>query len=301
MSTHRIKNSYKIYNDHLELIVSPIGASILALNLKTPTGTVPLMPDATTDSSPLQASSFLMFPYSNRIKNGRFLSDGRVVQLLNAQNHAIHGDVRKRPWFCSRTPNKNDPQFLELSFDSADVFDHFNWIGRVVCNTRFELHGKSLTQTFSFVNYDRMSMLVGGGFHPYFSRHSGPLLSFKASHVFPTEEDVPLPTGPPVSIPSSLDYSEPRQLSEPMDHCYTGIDNLVKLTYPKEGYSLTITSSPNCKHLVVYNPVDKDYFAIEPVLNCNNAHNLGEKGFETGLATLGHNESLHFSFTITVD
>jgi len=39
-----------------------------------------------------------MLPYSNRIRDGQFSHAGVTVQLENANQHAIHGALRKRPW-----------------------------------------------------------------------------------------------------------------------------------------------------------------------------------------------------------
>ena len=57
---------------------------------------IALLPEP--ESSDLAASSFLMIPYSNRIAGGSFRFAGQQYQLAKGENHAIHGDVRKRPW-----------------------------------------------------------------------------------------------------------------------------------------------------------------------------------------------------------
>ena len=46
-------------------------------------------------------SSFPMVPFSNRIRNGRFLFRGRIIQLeqnFSPEPHAIHGHAWRHPW-----------------------------------------------------------------------------------------------------------------------------------------------------------------------------------------------------------
>ena len=56
------------------------------------------MPVVGDPSYDRDSACFLMVPYSNRIEDGRFSFLKKNYQLDNADQHAIHGDVRERPW-----------------------------------------------------------------------------------------------------------------------------------------------------------------------------------------------------------
>ncbi|MFH1566717.1 MAG: aldose 1-epimerase, partial [Gemmatimonadota bacterium] len=93
-------------NRHLRTVVDPDqGCGLLAFAARRGSDWLPLLPDVHLGLSELRAASFLMVPYSNRIENGRFTFQGRAYQLEGAERHAIHGDVRGRPWQTEeRTP-----------------------------------------------------------------------------------------------------------------------------------------------------------------------------------------------------
>jgi len=86
-------------NPHLRLVVDPAqGVNIYAFSARRGDQWLPIMPDVAAGGSDLKESSFVMLPYSNRIENGRFAFEDRVVQLAHGERHAIHGDVRSRAW-----------------------------------------------------------------------------------------------------------------------------------------------------------------------------------------------------------
>jgi len=96
-------------NAHLRTTIDPDqGTSLHSLQVRREGAWLSLMPDVDDpacvskmgasqgDAVPLAAASFLMIPYSNRIAAGAFTFAGQSYQLKNADQHAIHGDVRRR-------------------------------------------------------------------------------------------------------------------------------------------------------------------------------------------------------------
>ena len=55
------------------------------------------------------AGSFVLIPYSNRLRDGQFFFEGQEYQLRGREKHAIHGDVRDRA--CPEPP-MDAPVFL---------------------------------------------------------------------------------------------------------------------------------------------------------------------------------------------
>ncbi|KAL0243278.1 hypothetical protein GEMRC1_005839 [Eukaryota sp. GEM-RC1] len=298
--------TYTLANDVLEVTVSVIGASIVSFKARVSNNWVDIMPPA---SDSLSASSFLMVPYSNRIRNGELIMNNQSFKLSFPEKHAIHGDVRNRPWFCCRTSPKNKLTYFCFKFDSADIESRtssqdWNWPYRISCCTEFTLDKNTLTQKVSIQNLDRPDQWIGGGFHPYFCRHGAePKIEFSCKGIYPGSSDVPtIPAGPPQPIPSDLDFHTAKPFQKEMDYCYSGFDGHASILYPDLNMKVSIQTSPNVKHFIAYNPMDKPFFALEPVVNANDAFNLMKNfGIDSGLFKLAHNETLTFEMSITVD
>ena len=107
----------EINDGRLRALIDPEeGAGVMAFAVQRAGSWIDLMPDVAAGSD-LACSSFLMVPYSNRIEHGAFSFAGRQYQLANGENHAIHGDVRKRPWkVLARQQGR-----LRCGFDSAEA------------------------------------------------------------------------------------------------------------------------------------------------------------------------------------
>ena len=79
-------------------LVPEIGGSIVDFSANVGGQWLPIMRCGEEPlSSSSNASSFVLIPYSNRVRDGRFSFAGKSYQLRHADKHAIHGDVRDRP------------------------------------------------------------------------------------------------------------------------------------------------------------------------------------------------------------
>jgi aldose 1-epimerase len=257
-----------------------------------------LMPDPGS-----RGSSWLMLPYSNRIRDGRFVFEGREHQLASAKNHAIHGDVRTRPWKVV----EQTPSTLVLAFDSAEVPD-FNWPWPVHATVGITLRGDQVEQTVRLENRGETTMPAGFGWHPYYrrwlTRDGEPvLLRFTAPRIHPDTDADGLPDGPPEPVPAALDFSTPRELgSERIDACFAGFDGQATIQWPESGVALTYACSPNVTHLICFGPDDRPVLAIEPATNANDGVNrLAAGEADSGVISLAAGDALEGSFTISVE
>lgn len=250
------------------------GGSLLALAVRHGDDWIDVVPDARRPENGMRPASWLMLPYSNRIRDGRFSFAGHDHQLASPKNHAIHGDVRNRPW---RVVEQGADR-LVLSLDSADFAD-FNWPWPIRAEVRIRAEGDSLLQSLVLENRGETAMPAGFGWHPYYrrwlTRDGEPvLLSFKATAVHPDGDHDGLPDGPPEPVPAELDFAVPRALGgRGIDSCFAGFDGRATIEWPESGVRLRYECSPNVTHLVCYAPVDRPVVAVEPAANANDGVN----------------------------
>ncbi|MCR9076821.1 MAG: hypothetical protein NXI07_12360, partial [bacterium] len=96
--------------ESIRLTLSPsVGASIVALEHRDPRGrwadVLRRMPSDSCDAS--DAGSFLMLPWTNRVKDARFRFDGSEYPLVanHSDGTAIHGVARDHSWsLIDRSP-----------------------------------------------------------------------------------------------------------------------------------------------------------------------------------------------------
>ena len=284
--------SIVLENERLRLELDPaIGGSVLAFEASLEDAWTPILrPSQRPLARSSNASSFSLAPYSNRLRDGAFRFAGKSYHLRNPEKHAIHGDVRDRPWrvvSCSREES-------ELELRSSDFTD-FNFPFPLTCGAHFALRGTSLRMALRVVNSGRDAMPAGCGFHPYFRRALVPgenvELELRVSGVYPGE--TPLPTGPPVPLPPAHDFSRRRPLDVTLDHCFAGWDGRATLHWPSSGVTLRIEATAPFAHVIVYSPPGEPVFALEPVTNANDGFNLlaaGQTG--TGVVVLEPGEAL---------
>jgi aldose 1-epimerase len=291
-------------NETLRVYVDPDqGTSIKGLYAHKGDDWLPLMPDVREPNIRLDASSFLMVPYSNRIENGRFAFRGQTFQLEGAERHAIHGDVRGRPWrieYWTATA-------LHCTFHSVD-YENVNWPWPFEARAEYSLQGSVFSQRLLLCNRGESDMPAGFGWHPYFSRRltreGEPVhLQFTVAGVYPDAHDNRIPSGPPQPLADTQDHSTGKLLDPDnfWDACFQGYDGNGTITWPETGIRITFSCSPECTHLVVYNP-PFPYFAMEPVTNANNGVNQLAAGWpDSGVAILGPGECLSARFDMRVD
>jgi len=269
-------SAIQLENENLRLVLDPAnGVGTLAFSALVNGQWLPLMPDTQSPDCDLACANFLMLPYSNRVENGRFAFAGQTHQLQNGDQHAIHGDVRKRPW--SVTEQSTDK--LHCAFSSAEHTD-INWPWPFAAETLFALDGSSLHMHLTLRNQGETPMPAGFGWHPYFSRSltkagEAVALQFALDGAYPDANDTRIPSGPLAPLAPHQDFSREKTL-EPdnfLDTCCYGFDGGY-ITWPTSGVRLRFSPSANCRHLVLYNPAGTSYFAVEPVTNANNGVNL---------------------------
>ncbi len=132
---------------------------------------------------------------------------------------------------------------------------------------------------------------AGIGLHPFFPHGPGATLQFVAGAVWENGSDL-LPTRR-IAVPAALDHSTPRPIgSIPLNNCFGGWRGTARIAYPERGIAVVIEAEPTFRHVVVFVPPDKDFFAIEPVTNMNNGVNRMGDTAGHGVVVLQPGETL---------
>ena len=282
-------------------LVPEIGGSIIECSVNRAEQWIPIFRKAEeplTKSS--NASSFVLIPYSNRLRDGRFMFDGTDYQLQGAEKHAIHGDVRDRPL---QVLDYTDEKIV-LEFNSNDFKDvnfPFPFSAKII----YTLERLSFYSRIEITNVGNKAMPAGCGFHPYFNRRlqgstSVVELQLNVSGVYPG--DTPLPIGPAVPIQPDQDFNVQRPLDVVLDHCFAGWNRQAVIDWPGSGIKARVQADPGMEHVILYSPKGESFFALEPVTNANDGFNLLAQGDRNcGVVVLQPGEALNTGFCMMIE
>jgi aldose 1-epimerase len=305
-STLKPMNLQILQNKVLRLTVMPeLGASIVGLELYHQGFWLPLMrptaPATLVGRLSTDTSSYLLAPYSNRIRDGRFGFAGKIYQLrpnwVDGQQ-TLHGEVHARGWASQRLEENT----LHCGFDSRN-FQDVNFPFPFAVEMQYSLYQDGVQIYTALQNVGPQPMPAGLGHHPYFMRHlnrsSDALLSFRAQRVYLTDATC-IPTRPPEAIPLSLDFSRPRPIGlSLLDHVFTGWDGLLSLEWPGLGWRMDLRADPLFSHLVVFTAPDGSV-ALEPVTHATDGFNRMAQGWsDTGVRVLEPGERMEGTVRMT--
>lgn len=297
-NTETLETLKTLENETWRLAVSPAhGGGVVELRGRlSGRALTPVMretpPDAVEAGRVSSFSSFLMAPYSNRIRQARFSFGGELYALrpTTREGNAMHGDVRARPWEVK--PSERGGEVIELGFDSRRVTEGggVNFPFPFAITLGYELDGDVFMTSVELQNVGPSPMPAGFGLHPYFVRKMGGsedvALGFRAEGVYETGPEL-IPDGPRKKIPSELDFSTPRSLGDQkLDHVFGGWDGRATLAWKRAGAELVIEADPVFSHLVIYTAPDGT-LAVEPVTHATDGFNLLARGVAgTGVRVL---------------
>ncbi len=242
-------------------------------------------------------SCYPLVPFSNRIAGGAFTFAGRRHQLNRLPRfapHAIHGEGWRHQW-----------RVAAASADSASLlFEHDasesgSWPFPFRAEQHFSLTENALVIRLVVVNAGAAAMPAGMGLHPYFPRHGGVVLGFRAGSVWRNGADhLPAARSRP---PPEWRFDPPRPLGAPgLDNCFAGWSGGACISWPAAGRGLAIAADACFAHAVVYTPAGGDDFAFEPVSHMNDALNRMESVTDHGLVVLAPGAELAGSVRFTL-
>ena len=241
----------------------------------------------------LDAASFPLVPYVNRIRDGRFTFRGREVHLqpnMAGDPSPLHGQGWLNPWTAE-----------EAGESSATLVFHHEageWPWAYEARQVFNLDEGGLSLDISCRNISHEPMPCGLGLHPYFPCSTSTTLDTGVEVVW-TIDDKVLPVDR-VPATGRYDLRHRQVCGQDLDNGFGGWDGRATIADPSYPFTVQL-SSPDARFFQVYSPVTGGIFVAEPVSHANAALNQPEEQWpELGMRVLDAGKAMNLSMRLAV-
>ncbi|HEY9285642.1 MAG TPA: aldose 1-epimerase [Pyrinomonadaceae bacterium] len=246
----------------------------------------------------------VLFPFPNRIRDGRFAFDGEIF----TPDPPRHGFVRDKPWrVVSHGANDDRGAWLTSNFDAADypekILRQFPFPFQI--EITYRVKDARLTIEAAARNTGRRRMPAGFGIHPYFRRPDRGRLRVPAEARWELSDS--LPTGRVVPVDGDYDLREGKSLDRlNLDDIFTRVETdgggpaRCLITDDAAGTETVVEfSTERLPHVVVYTPpAPRRAVCVEPNSCPTDAFNLRARGIESDVIVLGAGEEVRFEIAI---
>jgi aldose 1-epimerase len=265
-------------------------------------------PEFFAGGKPTRTGVPILFPFPNRIRDGRFTWEGKEYRLpLNdpVGKNAIHGFPCRKPWRVVGQGADSRSAWVTGEFvGSKDAPESKAlWPADYQLHVTYRLLDTSLRIEAEVTNPDRMSLPFGLGYHPYFRV---PLLAGDAPANYWVESsaremwelDDGVPTGKRLALPAGKDLTQGKRFTElTLDDLFgdletppaTSPDALcwrAGLRQPEKNIEVQVLTSPSFRELVLFTPPHRQGVALEPYTCATDAINMQQRGIDAGLLVL---------------
>ena len=280
---------------NLRLSLSPcVGGSISAFEWQSSNSPRPIMRQCHKGlERVLDAASFPLVPYVNRIRGGEFVFRGRKVRLapnMVGDPSPLHG----QGWLGSWKVVSADERAAELSFHHSAG----EWPWSYEARQKFTLDEAGFSVTLSCRSDDPLPMPCGLGQHPYFQCGPKTRIDARVTHAWTIDENV-LPVEK-VPTEGRYDLSDRLVCGQDLDNGFGGWTGRARITDPEWPYEILQTSA-DARFFQLYSPPTGGIFVAEPVSHANAALNAPENQWdEFGIRVLGPGEEMSLRMRIDV-
>lgn len=243
----------------------------------------------------------LLFPFPNRIAEGRFSWDGKDYFLpeslvgYEGQGNAIHGFALDRPWRILEQTESSLKAAFQMSIDDPERCHLWPADGEI--EVTYQLCGNVLRSEIVVRNPSDTPLPWGFGTHAYFRLPMTSESSAADCTVYaPADKqwvlENCLPTGALKSPAASDRLTEaPRFGTLKLDDVYTRVqsqDGVVtcRIVDEKAGLQIVQTCDDSFREIVAFTPPWTSAVCLEPYTCTTNAINLQQKGVDAGLQVL---------------
>jgi aldose 1-epimerase len=254
----------------LRLLLAPsFGGSILRFDWMAGGKCTPILrPCGMQASNILEAGSFPLVPYVNRIRGGSFGFRGQLIKLapnLVGDQSPLHGQGWLSAWAVDDAAEKS----VALSYRHEPG----EWPWAYTARQLITLRDDELSVALSCLNNSKEPMPCGLGHHPYFACGPNTRVQSPVENVWTIDDNV-LPVKR-IAASGRFDLRDRAVCGQGLDHGFDGWSGKARLTDPAWPLEIAV-SSPTARFLHVYSPRGGGACAIEPVTHANAALNEPE-------------------------
>ena len=259
---------------------------------------------------PTAAGNPILFPFPNRIRDGRFLWDGMEYQLPcneAAEGNAIHGLVFNRSWRLVDQEANDDGAWVTGEFQSSRDAPATTalWPADYLVRITYRLTPRGLRIETLVANPDQKPLPYGLGLHPYFRLPlSGDIAPVECRLQVPADSfwdlEKHLPTGARRQVAGTNDLRSPQSCARlTLDDVFTNLNGpqnaqglrlCARLQQPSAKGELQVWASPAFRELLVYTPSHRQAICLEPYTCVTDAVHLQARGIDAGWQVLAPGE-----------
>jgi aldose 1-epimerase len=250
------------------------------------------------DGRPTRSGFPILFPFPNRISDGRFVWNGKDYQLPcndSTKANAIHGFACRLPWRVTGSGTDEHGAWargvFRCSVDAPDCLPL--WPADHEIEVTYRLGAGRLRIEADVRNPDRVPLPFGLGYHPYFTSQPSDLLRAPAKSYWVLDSS--LPTGDREPVSAGRDLNQPRPVGNlNLDDILTDLppapteaDGLrSRATLQGTDFELTLLWSDVFRDMVVFTPPHRHAVCVEPYTCPTDAVNLAARGLDVGWQVL---------------
>lgn len=245
----------------------------------------------------------ILFPFPNRIRDGRFTWAGRNYQLPkndSAGVNAIHGFTPRSTFEIHAHGGDEKGCFIWLRHTGHECLDDLRskWPTDWLLDWTWILRESGLDASIVVQNTDDHPLPFGLGLHPYFRLTSqNDCITLPAEARWELQEG--LPTGRIVQVSEASDLRTPKHVSSlTLDDVYTQVESISHQgwrtlgTFAKsDNWSIEIKATSQFREVVVFTPPHRQAICIEPYTCPTDAVNLQVRNNNTGWQVLNPSKS----------
>jgi aldose 1-epimerase len=279
----------------LNLLISPrAGGSIACFDWLSDGHRVPILRGShSVPENILDAASFPLVPFVNRVRDGRFTFRGREIRLtpnMPGDPSPLHGQGWLSPWeVLSSSPAETELRFLHQP-------DEWPWAYEA--RQLFRLDEQGLSVDLTCRNLANEPMPCGLGQHPYFPCTAETRLDTQVTHAWTIDGDV-LPVEK-VSAAGRYDLADRLVCAQDLDHGFGNWGGRAEISDPALPFDI-VMSSPDAHYFQLYSPSEGGLFVAEPVSHANAAMNASEADWpELGFQVLEPGDEMRLTMRLDI-
>lgn len=256
-------------------------------------------------ASPTRSGVPILFPFPNRIREGRFVWAGREYQLPcndSTKKNAIHGFPCRKPWRVIGQGADAGSAWVTGEFHGATDAPEARafWPADYLLRVTYRLTELGLRVEAEVTNPDRLALPFGLGYHPYVRVPLLPAggeadcwVESAAREIWELKDS--LPTGERRPVDAARNLTTGRRLSElTLDDLFSDLESppppagaLYWRGAVRQGTAeVRLLTDAAFGELVLFTPPHRQAVCLEPYTCATDAINLQQRGIAAGLRVL---------------